>query len=180
MQNNGMDERQQLINTKAVAAGGIFMTVCICTSMIWRLVTTEELGWEFWSLIGCCLVMIIARRAMGDVEAPKSILDKPLPTGSSREERSVRKKDYAWKGLIFAGVCAAMDVLLVCFGKDDVADYEVAELLFPQLSKPVTVAVTAVIAFVVTFAVSWLVDYLVGEYAAKRYNQMLAELDDEE
>ena len=180
MNNNGLDERQQMINTKAVAAGGVFMMVCICISMIWRLVTTEELGWEFWSLIGCCLVILIARRAMGDVEAPKSILNQPLPTGNSREERIIRKKDYTYQSLLFAAVCTVLDGLVVWFSKDEATDLELAELLFPQLSKPVTVAITAVIAFAVTFAVSWLVDYLVGEYAAKRYNKMLAELDDEE
>lgn len=82
--------------------------------------------------------------------------------------------------MLSAAVCTALDGLVVWFSKDEATDLELAELLFPQLSKPVTVAITAVIAFAVTFAVSWLVDYLVGEYASKRYNKMLAELDDEE
>lgn len=180
MNNNGLDERQQMINTKAVAAGGVFMMVCICVSMIWRLVTTEELGWEFWSLIGCCLVILIARRAMGDVQPPKSILDKPLPTGNSREERRFRKRDYACKSLIFAGTCAVMDVVLVWAGKEDVADLELVKALFPQLDMIWLVVLSAVLAFAVTFGISWVAEYLVGEHTVKRYNKMLAELDEDE
>lgn len=83
--------------------------------------------------------------------------------------------------MLFAAVCTVLDGLVVWFSKDEATDLELAELQFPQLSKPVTVAITAVIAFAVTpLRCPWLVDYLIGEYAAKRYNKMLAELDDEE
>lgn len=180
MNNNGMDERQQLINTRAVAAGGVFLFICVCVAMIWRIATSEELGWEFWAVIGTSLVIFFTTRALGDVEVPKSLSDKPLPTGNSREDRTARKVDYALRSLLFAGFCTVADILLLSFGEEEMADYELAELLFPQLDKTMTIVVTAVISFVIGFAISWLVEYLAGEHTVKRYNKMLAELDGED
>jgi hypothetical protein len=179
--NNQMDERQVQINTKAMAWGYGFLCLCLIASMIYNLVTTESLGWEFWALIGACLVTIIARRFLGDVEQPRDIHNRPLPTGSSKEDRSRRKKDYCLQSLLFAAVCTAMDILLIGFGKDDVADLELTQLLLPGLNHWTAVAVSAVVAFVSTFLISYLFDYLIGEYyTVRRYNKMIAELDDDE
>ena len=180
MENNGLDERQQQINTKAIAAGGIFMAACVAVAMVWRVAVSESLGWEFWAILGACLVVIFTRRILGDVQPPKSIMDKPLPTGSSREDRNFRKRDYAFKSLIFAGTCAVMDVVLVWAGKEDIADLELVKMLFPRLNMTLLVVLSAVLAFVVTFGISWLCEYLVGENEVRRYNRMLAQLDAEE
>lgn len=175
-----MDERQKQITCRAMANAGIFLMICIIVSMLCKVFTEESLGWEFWSLLGASVVLIVSRRKLGDVEEPKDVMGKPLPTGNTRQEKNIRKKDYAIQSAIFALACTVMDILLVASGKDDVADLELAELLFPSLSKGATVAVTAVIAFVGMFLISYVFDYLLGEfYTVRKYNQMLSEMEDE-
>ena len=176
-----MDERQKQITAKAVTNGFIFLIICMVIALVHDIATTGDAGWELWSLIGASLVIIISRRILGDVEQPKNIMGKPLPTGSSKQDRTARKKDYAIQSGIFALACACMDILLMSAGAEDVTDYELTTLLFPSLEKGVAVAVTAVIAFVTMFIISYVCEYLIGEqYTVKRYNKMLAELDSEE
>lgn len=178
MKHNGMDERQMQINTKAMAIGGAFLALCVAASMIYKVITTEDMGWEFWALIGTCLVLLVSRNLLGDVEQPKDMLGRPLPTGNTKEEKRLRKRDYALGGLLFGGVCAAMDVLLIGFGWDDVTDLELTELLSPGLGTAATVAVTAVIALVSMFLISYGVEYFLGEKVTiRRYNKMLSELE---
>lgn len=182
MNNNNpvIDERQKLINTRAMANSGIFLALCLGAAMLYKVFTTDDPGWEFWALIGASFVSILSRRILGDIDEPKNISGKPLPTGSTKQERLTRRKDYALRSVIFAAACAVMDILLVAFGKTDNADYELAEYLFPTLSKGMTVALSAVIAFGSMFLISFLFDYLIGEFfKVKRYNQMLAALDED-
>lgn len=177
---NGMDERQMQINAKAVAFGGIFLAVCVAVSMIVRLVRTEELGWEFWGLLGMSLVIVIATHVLGDVEQPKSVSGKDLPTGSTPEERKVRKKDYAIRALIFAGTFSVLDALVLAFSEHESSEFQLAQALFPGLSLPAAVIVGTVIGFVGMFLISYGFDYLVGEkFKVKKYNEMIASLDEE-
>jgi membrane protein YdbS with pleckstrin-like domain len=176
-----MDERQKQITTQAVTNGFIFLVVCMVIAMVFDIAKTGDVGWELWGLIGASVVIIISRRIMGDVEQPKDIWNRPLPTGSSKQDRNARKKNYAADSAIFALVCAGMDILLMSAGAEDTADYELTVLLFPNLEKWVAVAVSAVIAFVSMFIISYIFDYLIGEkFTVKRYNKMIAELDSEE
>lgn len=178
--NNQMDERQILITTKAMAWAFVFLFACIIVAMFYNIFTTGEAGWEFWAMLGSALVILVARRILGDVEQPKNVMGKPLSTGSSKKERNARKKDYALQSLIFAAVCAGMDILLIGFGKDEITDLELTQTLLPGLPHGLTVAITAVIAFVTMFLISYLFEYLIGEfYKVRKYNQMLSELDDE-
>ncbi len=179
-QNYQQDERQQLITTKAIAAAGIFMLLCLFAATVYRIVTTDNIGWEFFAMLGACAVIVIARRVMGDVEPPRGINDRFLPTGNTKQEKRFRVKHYVLKSIVFASAFAVMDVLLIAFGKDDVSDYELAQVIFPQLSKATTIIITAAIAFVGMFLVSVVCDYLVGEHQVRQYNQMLRDLEDEE
>lgn len=177
---NGMDERQMQINTKAVAFGGIFLAVCVAVSMIVRLVRTEELGWEFWALLGMSGVIVAAGYFQGDVEQPKSISGKVLPTGSSAGERKLRNKDYAIRALIFAGTFSALDALVLAFSENENSEFQLAQALFPNLSLPMAVVVGTVIGFAGMFLISYGIDWLVGEkFKVKRYNQMIASLEEE-
>ena len=130
--------------------------------------------------MGGCGVILLARRILGDVEQPKDLMGKPLPTGSSKKERQRRKKDYALQSLIFAAVCSGMDVLLIGFGKEENTDIAITQTLLPGLPHTVTVVITAVLTFAVMFLISYIFEYLVSEkYKVRKYNQMLAELDDD-
>lgn len=179
--NNVIDERQQLINLKVCTAAGIFLALCLCVSMGYKLYTTGDIDWEFWALFGACLVAVIARRVFGDIEQPKSIGGKLLPTGSSKAEKRARRIDYALRSLEFAVVCTVMDILVVTTGRDEITDYEIAKTLFPTLGETETVVLIAVVSFVIAFIVSYIFDYIVGEkFKVKKYNKMIAELDGED
>ncbi len=176
-----MDERQQAITLKAIAFGGIFVVLCMIVAIAVDIVNTGDVGWEFWALIGASLVMLISRRVMGDVEAPKDMFNRPLPTGDSKEDRRERKKDYALQSLVFASAFAVMDLVLAGFGVEDLSDLEFIQAVLPSANHVTAVAVTVVFAFVSMFAVSYVCEYLIGEqYKVKTYNRMMAELDCEE
>ena len=148
---------------------------------IYKIVTTSEAGWELFAIIGSALVMLIARNIMGDIEQPTDYKNRPLPTGSSKPERIARIKNYAVGSFFFGLTFAVMDVLLMFFGEKELTDMELTEVIFPSLGKGATITVTAVITFVSMFIISFIFDYLIGEfYKVKRYNKMIAELDDEE
>lgn len=179
--NNQMDERQLQISTKAMACGFVFLFACIIIAMFYNIFTTGEAGWEFWAMLGSTLVILIARRILGDVEQPRNLMGKPLPTGSSKNERQLRKKDYALQSLIFAAVCTVMEVLLISFGKEENTDISITQTLLPGLPHLLTVVITAVLTFAVMFLISYSFEYLLGEkYKVRKYNQMLAELDADE
>jgi len=178
---NVMDERQSQITQRAIACGFAFLIICLLIVTIYDLVTTDEIGWELFGIIGASAVVMIARRIMGDVEQPKDYKGRPLPTGNTRIERRTRVKSYAVESLISGAVFGALDILLFLFGEKEGSEEELAQIIFPSLSKELTVAVTAIIAFAVFFAVSFLFEYLVGElYAVRRYNKMISQLDEEE
>ena len=176
-----MDERQSQITNKAIVFGFIFLVVCLLVATVYKIVTTGEAGWELFAIVGASAVILIARRLMGDVEQPKDYKDRPLPTGNTKAERFTRIKNYVVNSTIFGAVFGVMDILLVAFSENEVSEYKLAEVIFPNLSYGLTIAVTAVLAFLTMFVVSFVFDYLVGEFfKVKRYNKMIAELETEE
>lgn len=174
-----MDERQKQIQTQAMAWGYVFLCLSLLIAMIVRFVRTEEAGWEFFILNMGCIVVFLARRILGDVEQPKNLAGKPLPTGSSKKDRAARVKDYALGSCIFAGVFAMMDILLVAFSRTT-SDLEVTEFLFPSLDRGLVIGLSAVVAFLTMFLISFVFTYFISEnFKVKRYNKMLAELDED-
>lgn len=175
-----LDERQQQITGRAILFGFIFLVLCLFASTIYRIVTTGDAGWELFAIFGASLVILISRRMMGDVEQPLDHRNRPLPLGDSKADKRVRRKSYLFGSVLFGAAFGVMDILLVAFGENENSDYELAQLLFPSLSKDLTIALTALIAFVSMFLVSFVFDSLVGEWKVNRYNKMLSQLDNEE
>ena len=176
-----LDERQNAIASRAILCGFIFLVICLFIATVYKIVTDHPVMWELFAIIGAALVIIIARRIMGDVEQPLDYKNRPLPTGNSKPERLARIKNYAVGSFFYALGFACMDILLMQFGENALTDMELTEVIFPSIGKGATIAVTAVITFVTMFIVSFIFDYLIGEfYKVKRYNKMIAELDDEE
>jgi cytochrome c biogenesis protein CcdA len=176
-----MDERQSQITQKSIVFGFLFLVACLLAATIYKIVTTGDAGWELFAIVGASAVILIARRLMGDVEQPLDYKNRPLPTGNTKPEKMARIKNYAVNSVIFGLVFAVMDIVLLLFSEHEVSDYKLTQVIFPNLSEGLTLAITAVIAFVTMFAVSFVIDYLVGEfYKVLRYNKMIAELENEE
>ena len=176
-----MDERQKEITQKAVVFGFFFLILCLLSATIYRIVTTGDAGWELFSIIGSSVVILLARRILGDVEQPTDLMNRPLPTGNSKADRQCRCKTYALGSLIFGLTFGVMDILVIKFGTAGTEELALTEYLFPQLSSGMTLTVTAIIAFTSAFLISFIFDYLVGEYfKVRRYNNLMAQLDAEE
>jgi hypothetical protein len=144
------------------------------------MITADTMGWEFWGLLGACVVMTASRQLMGDIEEPKDLFNRPLPLGYAKQDKQKRKLNYALNSALFGLACGVFDILLALFGgENDSVHYDLTQLLFPSLGKWATVAVTAVMAFVTAFVISYVIDYLLGEHKIKKYNQMLKELDED-
>jgi len=174
------DERQQLIALKAIRNAFFALLACLFASIIYKIIKTDSLGWEFWAIISACFVILISRRVMGDIEEPKDVFGKPLPLGSNREDKRARKINYVLESVIFAGACTVMDVVIFLSGKEDGADIELTKLIFPDLSPTLTIVITAVIAFASAFAISYLFEYIIGEkFKVKKYNEICKRLDEE-
>lgn len=177
---NVLDERQMQIRAKSTLITLVFLLVCLLVATICRIVTTDNIGWEFWVILASLLVMLFCNRVLGDVEPPKDIGGKPLPLGDSKEDKRARRKDYFIQSLVFALACAVMDVILIASGKDDLTDMDLAEMIFPNMGRIETIVVTAVIAFVSMFIISFAAEYIIGEHRVKKYNRLMAKLDAEE
>ena len=176
-----MDERQIQITAKAIVFGFVFLVTCLLVATIYKIVTTGDAGWELFAIVGAGAVILISRRLMGDVQQPLDYKNRPLPTGNTKPERLTRIKNYVINSTIFGAVFGVMDIVLLLFTENEVSDYKLTQVIFPNLSEGLTVALTAVIAFVTMFAVSFVLDYLVGEFfKVRRYNKMIADLENEE
>ena len=175
-----MDERQRQISLKAVAWGFAFLILCLFAATIYQVVSTGDVGWELFGIIGASAVILIARRMMGDVEQPLDYRNHPLPTGSSKADRQARIKNYAIESTIFSLGWVVMDVLLIGFGSKEGTEFDLAQMIFPSLSRGATIAVTAFITFVTKFGISFLCEYLMGNSKVRRYNRMLEQLDQED
>ena len=176
-----MDARQRLITQKAITFGFLFLIACLLIATIYRIATSGDAGWELFAIIGAAIVILVSRRIMVDVEQPLDYKNRPLPTGNSKSDRITRCKNYAVGSGLFGLTFAVMDILLLLFGDHEVSDYELTQLIFPNLSKGTTIIVTALLSFVSFFLVSFVFDYLIGElYKVRRYNKMMSQLDSEE
>ena len=180
IQNNPMDERQIQITVKALAISGIFLGLCIAASMIYKMVALEIFGWEFWALVGACLVFVCARGSLGDVEQPKNFMNKPIPTGNTPEERRIRKKDCAIQSLMFAGFCTALDILLVVFGGREITENDLSMIFAPVLGKGLSIAISLVVSIGLRFIITYLVYYMIiDKYKVKKYNDMIDQLEED-
>lgn len=176
-----MDERQSQITQKSIVFAFVFLIICLFVATIYKIVTTGDAGWELFAIVGASAVILIARRLMGDVEQPLDYKNRPLPTGNTKPERMARIKNYVVNSTIFGAVFGVMDIVLMLFSENEVSDYKLTQVIFPNLSEGLTLAITAVVAFVTMFVVSFVFDYLVGEFfKVRRYNKMIAELENEE
>ncbi len=175
-----VDERQKQIRKTAGVIAGAFLLVCFIGQGIYNIATTGDIGWEIWAIIGYTLIFSISCNVLGDIEEPRSISGRPLPTGSSKADRLARIKDYVFDSVLFALACAVMDVILIGFGAEDITDLEIIKLLFPSFNKTGIVILTCIFAFVTMFIISFIFDYLIGEkYKIAKYNKMIAELDED-
>ena len=176
-----MDERQSQITQKSIVVAFLFLVLCLLLATIYKIAKTGEAGWELFAMIGASMVVLISRRVMGDVEQPLDYKNRPLPTGNTKPERMARIKNYVINSVVFGATFGVMDIIFLIFAENEVSEYKLTQVIFPNLTEGLTLAITAVLAFAIMFTVSFVFEYLVGEFfKVRRYNKMIAELESEE
>lgn len=180
-QNNNLpDERQMQITNRALANVGIFMLVLLTAVFFYKLVVYEAFSWEGAAVLIAVIIIHITQRVMGEVERPKDVLNKPMPLGNSKKDKTKRKISYALESAIYALGFAVADILLVASGKDDLSEPEIAEKLFANVGETGIIIITAVVSFIISFAVFYIIEYILSERKVKRYNALMAKLDAED
>ena len=175
-----MDERQEEISRRAWNLAGAFLALCLVIAVICNLILTRDPGWELFALIGGCFVFLIANKKLGNIQAPKSWIGKELPTGDSPEEKSTRRSSYLLNSLLISGTFTVMEILMMAFGKDELAELEMVKSLIPNGSYGLLVTITALLTFVIFFGISFSVNYLYHEkYELKAYRKMLSDLEED-
>lgn len=176
-----LDERQSQIVQKAGANGYIFLLTYLIAISFYKIVTGGDPILEVLAIFGSAIVVVISQRLMGDVEQPVDYMNRPLPTGSSKEEKAKRFKNYLVRSVLFGLSFAAMDAGLLIFSDIDFMEYEFIKSTFPNLDKAAVIVLSAVMVFAGACIASILMEFLIGEYYdVRRYNKMIAELDEEE
>jgi hypothetical protein len=74
-------------------------------------------------------------------------------------KKIARIKNYVINSAIFGAVFGVMDIVLMLFTENEVSDYKLTQVIFPNLTEGLTLVITAVIAFVTMFAVSFVLEY---------------------
>ncbi len=178
---NVLDERQMQIVQKAGANGYIFLLVYLVVISFYKIVVGGDPIWELLGVFGSAIIVIVSRRLLGDVEQPVDYLNRPLPTGNSKDDKSVRIKNYTIKSVMFGLGFAVMDVILLLSLGYEFLEHEFIQEVLPNISGPIGIAISAAIVLVVGFIISFIFEYLAGEfYDVRRYNKLIAELDREE
>ncbi|MDI9539925.1 MAG: hypothetical protein QM204_00410 [Bacillota bacterium] len=176
-----LDERQSQIAQKASANGYLFLVIYLIAISIYKITTGGDPIWEVVGIFGSAVVVIVSRRLMGDIEQPTDYLNRPLPTGNSRKERNIRLKNYIINSILFGLSFAVMDAVLLIFGDIDFMEFELVKSMLPELNKGLIILLSAVMVFAGGFIASMIFEYLIGEYYdVRRYNKMIAKLDEEE
>lgn len=162
--NKILDERQE----QAIGNSGVVITLItffyLLIEITYKYVSTKDIlscNWEIVLLIIMSAVFAVANRKQKELNLPKSILGRPLPTEETKTAHKRRVISYFLEALCFA---VGMTVFTVTFSLMGVE--EVYSILLLGLE------------FVGLFIVSFVLDYIWGEHLCKKYNQWLRTIDE--
>jgi hypothetical protein len=117
---------------------------------------------------------------MGDIQCPKGITNKPLPTGNTKEDKRKRHIDYLLETILFSGVITLMLVSVFVFSSAPKDTLVIQIFSFGGTYNAVSVVVIcAIVFFILAAAVGYLSCFLVKEDEIIKYNQLCDELENE-
>lgn len=166
-----MDERQEL---NAGRAAMIVLAVLMigCVGILgWEYVRTDEVTntAAIVVMLGAGGLFVVLQRMFG-AEAPRSFLGHELPTGSTPQEKTERRRAYAIDAGLFA---IAMTVLT--FGGLLLGDLTDLEIL--PVGGAAGLALLAVLELVGGFVIFYAFTWFMGESAARGVEKKLARLE---
>src|SRR5699024_1500709 len=105
MKDNKIDEREDKLMTESIAIAGCVAFFYSLFILIYKLIKTKDLSNAYVEL-GLVMIMIIVmylhRTAKGIYNIPTRIGGRPLPTGTSKEDKKARLLYYIKDSLSFA------------------------------------------------------------------------------
>ncbi len=151
------DEREQSVNTQALAAVGVVGILFTLGTFFYRAFTDQNPLLDIITLCAMALVYVIVSRKNHVYEIPKSFTGKTLDTSLDKKGRVNRLKYYLLDSLTFSVAVSVIDLIMSEPKMKDLA-----------------------IDFAGLFIVSLVLDYFWTEHTVKKYNEYLASLDDDE
>lgn len=154
------DEREIQNNDKALAGAAVVSIICNFGLMIYGLVK-DDLKTGVIALIQIILmgiVIAIIKRKKGDINIPTTISGKKVSTEMTKKGKLNRIGYCALESLGFCIGYTLIDVLLS------------SDLFIPGLA----------VQFVILFIVSFVFEFLLLKSKVKKYNKLMAELENED
>lgn len=151
------DEREQSVNTKALAAAGVAGILFTLGTFFYRAFTDQNPLPDIITLCAMGLVYVIVSRKNHVYEMPKSFTGKTLDTSLDKKGRANRLKYYLLDSLTFAVAVSVIDLIM---------SHPAAKYL--------------AVNFAGLFIISLILDYFWTENTVKKYNQYLDSLDADE
>lgn len=162
--NKILDERQK----EAIGNAGVITTLItifyLLIEITYKYVSTKDIlscNWEIVLLIIISAVFAVAIRKQKELNLPKSIFGRTLPTEKTKAAYKRRLLSYFLNSLCFAVGITVFTVIFSRLGVD-----EVYSIYFLGLE------------FAGVFIGSFVLDYVWGEHQCKKYNQWLETIDE--
>lgn len=154
------DEREIQNNDKALAGAAVVSIICNFGLMIYGLVKDDLRtgGIALIQIILMGIVIAIIKRKKGDINIPTTISGKKVSTEMTKKGRLNRIGYCALESLGFCIGYTLIDVLLS------------SDLFIPGLA----------VQFVILFIVSFVFEFLLLKSKVKKYNKLMAELENED
>ena len=166
MNKDGMlDEMQQ----KVVGDAGVVCTVVtfiyLLVECVYKYIKTKDIfscTWELGLLILISVIFYLFVGRIKEMNVPKTVFGRALPTDKSKESKRKRMVSYVVEALVFS---IALSVISFGFSKMGVDAMGYTEILIEAVG---------------LFIVAGLINFVVGEYYCNKYEKWIKSLDEED
>lgn len=176
-----MDERQSTIVAKAAASTLALLYIGLIVLAVWKYVVTKDIlnsSTEIILLVIIPFAILWFSRKDEALLIPKRFTDQEVPAQLDAPSKRVRKKHYFLSALGLAIAFRSLDIIAVVFIEKNWRE----ALLFNifNVNENLDIGLTIVTEVVTSVIVFYIIGYFIGEWAVKRYNRKLAELENDD
>lgn len=172
-----MDERRVAIGTRAMGMTLAATYAFIMLAAIWKYVRTGDImnsAWEIGLLVFIPFSILWFARKDEALLLPKNFKGEELTVDTDIKSKGRRKKQYALDALAFSSAFCILTAAAAFLVEKNGEQF----ILFKDLSIYWNYVVAFSLELILGFVVFYPMNYLWGEYAIKKYNRRLDELED--
>ena len=163
--NNVFDEMQ----TKVIGDAGVVCTtvtfIYLLVESVYKYIKTKDIfscTWELGLLILISAIFYLFVGRIKEMNVPKTVFGRELPTDKSKESKRKRRVSYLGEALVFS---VALSVICFGFSNMGVDPMGYTEILIEAVG---------------LFIVAGLINFIAGEYSCNRYEKWIKSLDEEQ